>query len=65
VYYAWLEGDHVEGVANKFKAKPQDILNWPGNNLDLTNPQVEAGQMVLVPGGQREFVSWIVPTIPA
>ena len=64
VYYAWLEGDHVEGVANKFKAKPQDILNWPGNNLDLTNPQVEAGQMVLVPGGQREFVSWIVPTIP-
>jgi hypothetical protein len=31
VYYAWLEGDNVEGVANKFKAKPQDILNWPGN----------------------------------
>jgi murein DD-endopeptidase MepM/ murein hydrolase activator NlpD len=64
VYYSWLLGDTVEGVANKFKAKPQDILNWPGNNMDLTNPQVEPGEMVLVPGGQREFVTWVVPTIP-
>jgi murein DD-endopeptidase MepM/ murein hydrolase activator NlpD len=64
VYYSWLLGDTVEAVANKFKAKPRDILNWPGNNLDLTNPQVEPGEMVLVPGGQREFVSWVVPTIP-
>jgi murein DD-endopeptidase MepM/ murein hydrolase activator NlpD len=64
VYYSWLLGDTVEGVATKFKAEAQDILNWPGNNLDLTNPQVEAGESVLVPGGQREFVTWIVPTIP-
>jgi hypothetical protein len=64
VYYSWLLGDTVEGVANKFKAKAQDILNWPGNNMDLTNPHMEAGEMVLVPGGQREFVTWIVPTIP-
>jgi murein DD-endopeptidase MepM/ murein hydrolase activator NlpD len=64
VYYSWLLGDTVEGVANKFKAKPQDILNWPGNNMDLTNPHMEPGEMVLVPGGQREFVTWIVPTIP-
>jgi murein DD-endopeptidase MepM/ murein hydrolase activator NlpD len=64
VYYSWLAGDTVEGVATKFKAKSRDIMNWPGNNMDLTNPQVEAGQMVLVPGGQREFVSWVVPTIP-
>jgi len=64
VYYSWLAGDTLEGVATKFKAKSRDIMNWPGNNLDLTNPQVEAGQMVLVPGGQREFVSWVVPTIP-
>lgn len=64
VYYAWLAGDTVEGVAAKFKAKPEAILNWPGNKMDLTNPQIEAEQMVLVPGGQREFVTWIVPTIP-
>lgn len=64
VYYAWQAGDNVEAVANKFKAEPQDILNWPGNNMDLTNPEVEAGQMVIVVGGQREFVSWVVPTIP-
>jgi hypothetical protein len=64
VYYSWLEGDTVEAVATKFKAKPDDIMNWPGNHMDLTDPKVEPGQMVLVPGGQREFVSWIVPTIP-
>ena len=64
VYYSWLLGDTVEGVATKFKAKPQDIVNWPGNKMDLTNPQMETGEMVLVPGGQREFVTWIVPTIP-
>jgi murein DD-endopeptidase MepM/ murein hydrolase activator NlpD len=64
VYYTWLEGDSVEAVAGKFKAQARDILNWPGNNMDLADPKVEPGQMVLVPGGEREFVSWIVPTIP-
>jgi murein DD-endopeptidase MepM/ murein hydrolase activator NlpD len=64
VYYKWVDGDIVDAVATKFKAQPQDIMNWPSNNMDLTDPQVEPGQMVLIPGGQREFVSWIVPTIP-
>jgi murein DD-endopeptidase MepM/ murein hydrolase activator NlpD len=64
VYYRWTEGDTLGNVAWRFKAAEADIINWPGNDLDLVEPTVDPGQMVLVPGGQREFVQWVVPTIP-
>lgn len=64
VLYEWKEGDNLQGVADHFEAKPEDILNWPGNNLDLTDPKFEPGQLVMVPGGHREYRQWIVPTIP-
>lgn len=63
VYYQWQEGDTLEGVAERFKASVEDILNWPGNHMDLTNPQVEPGQWILIPGGKREFRQWLIPTI--
>jgi murein DD-endopeptidase MepM/ murein hydrolase activator NlpD len=63
VYYKWREGDTIEGVANTLEASPEDILDWPGNKLDLVDPQIEPGQFVMVPGGEREFRSWIVPQI--
>jgi murein DD-endopeptidase MepM/ murein hydrolase activator NlpD len=63
VYYQWQEGDTLESVAAKFKAKLQDILSWEGNNFDLTDPQVESGQYLMIPEGQREFRQWLVPTI--
>jgi murein DD-endopeptidase MepM/ murein hydrolase activator NlpD len=64
VYYQWQEGDTIETVAARFKAKAEDILNWSGNNLDLTDPKVEPGAWILVPDGEREFRQWIIPTIP-
>ncbi len=63
VFYQWQEGDTLEGVAADFEASTDDILTWPGNNLDLSNPVVEIGQYVLIPGGEREFQQWIIPTI--
>ncbi len=63
VYYQWQAEDTIGSVADKFDADPDDILNWPGNNIDLTDPRIEAGTWVLVPGGHREFVQWIIPTI--
>jgi LysM repeat protein len=63
VYYQWQEGDTLDSVANKFKAKVQDILSWEGNNFDLTDPNVELGQWLMIPDGQREFRQWLVPTI--
>jgi LysM repeat protein len=64
VYYEWQAGDSIEGVASKFEATVADILNWSGNRLDLTDPQVEPGQWIMVQNGRREFVQWVIPTIP-
>jgi LysM repeat protein len=63
VYYQWQAGDTLESVAAKFGATVQDILDWEGNNFDLTNPQVEPDQWVMIPNGHRKFRPWVVPTI--
>ena len=64
VLYEWQEGDTLKGVAERFEAKAEEIINWSGNRLDLINPTVEPGTIVMVPGGHREFRQWVVPTIP-
>lgn len=63
IYYQWKENDTLESVAKEFKASVDDIINYPGNDIDLTNPKIDSGSWVMVPGGQREFVQWLVPTI--
>lgn len=63
IYYQWNDGDTLESVANEFNAEVDDILGWPGNDIDLTNPTVEPGSWVMVPGGEREFVQWLIPTV--
>ena len=64
VLYEWKEGDTIQSVADRFDAKPEDILNWSANDLDLTDPNPEPGTFIFVPGGHREFRQWIIPTIP-
>ncbi|HSO12182.1 MAG TPA: peptidoglycan DD-metalloendopeptidase family protein [Anaerolineales bacterium] len=63
IFYQWKENDTLESVANEFKANIDDILSFPGNDIDLTNPKIESGTWVMIPGGEREFVQWLVPTI--
>lgn len=63
ILYVWEDGDTIEGVASQYKASPQSILTWSDNRLDLTNPVVEPGSYVMVPGGTREFRQWVVPTV--
>jgi murein DD-endopeptidase MepM/ murein hydrolase activator NlpD len=58
VYYDWKDGDTVEEVAAKFDAKPEDILSFPGNDIDLTNPEIKPGTTVMIPGGSRELRNW-------
>lgn len=64
VLYEWNENDTLQGVAEKFKAESEAILGWSGNKLDLTNPVIAPGTLVMIPGGQREFQQWVIPTIP-
>jgi len=63
VYYQWQEGDTVEEVAARYSTTTTAILAFPGNKLDMTSPDIEPGQYVMVPGGKREFKSWVVATI--
>ena len=69
VYYQWHEGDGLNGVSEYFGVKPEDIINWPGNNLsqetigEYSNPNIEVGTWLIVPGGRREFVNWSAPQI--
>jgi murein DD-endopeptidase MepM/ murein hydrolase activator NlpD len=62
ILYKWKDGDQIEKVAAQYKAKLEDILSWPGNNIDLTNPTVKAGEMLMIPGGTRESRAQIIQT---
>lgn len=64
VFYEWQEGDTLQGIADRFETTVEDVLNWTSNAIDLTDPTVEPGTMVMVPGGQREFRQWLIPAIP-
>jgi murein DD-endopeptidase MepM/ murein hydrolase activator NlpD len=63
ILYKWKTGDTLAAVATKYKASSDDILNWPGNNVDLTNPSFTDGELVMIPGGSREYKQWLIPTI--
>ncbi|MCJ7432646.1 MAG: LysM peptidoglycan-binding domain-containing protein, partial [Anaerolineales bacterium] len=58
MYYDWKDGDTFETVAAKFEAKPEDIMDFPGNNIDLTDPKVASGTTVMIPGGSRKLRAW-------
>ena len=79
LYYEWQDGDTLESVAQKFEADVNadekvnqddvellvdNILGFPGNDLDLTDPEIEPGTRIMIPGGQRELVDWtkFIPT---
>jgi len=69
-YYEWQAGDGLNGVANFFGVAPEDIVNYPGNNLnpeelgDYSHPNIEPGTLLIVPAGRREFITWSAPAIP-
>ena len=69
-YHRWSAGDGLNAVARYFGVTPEDIINFSGNHLnpdtlgDWSNPNIEAGTWLVIPGGKREFVSWSAPEIP-
>jgi len=58
LYYDWQEGDTIEAVAEEFDAEAEDILNFPGNQIDLTSPTIEPGTRIMIPGGSRALRDW-------
>jgi murein DD-endopeptidase MepM/ murein hydrolase activator NlpD len=69
-YHRWSAGDGLNGVARFFGVTPEAIVQFPGNHLDpvalgdWSNPNIEPGAWLIIPGGRREFVSWSAPVIP-
>ena len=67
VYHRWAEGEGLNGVASFYGVSPDIIVDYPGNNLDraavgdFSNPSIAPGTMLVVPGGIRPTVAWIVP----
>jgi murein DD-endopeptidase MepM/ murein hydrolase activator NlpD len=63
VFYKWQEGDTIESVAAEFEIEPDVILNWPGNNIDLTDPQIPVGTAILLPGAERTDQPLFIQTV--
>ena len=61
IYYKWKAGDTIEKIAEKYYADPNEIITWPGNHLDISNPITDnlTDVNVMIPGGYRDMVSWI------
>ncbi len=65
--HAWIEGESLAKVADFFGVTAQDILDWPGNNLDpemdVNNPTISPGTLLVIPGGKREVSTLYRPRI--
>lgn len=62
-YHLITTDNTLDKVAKFYGVTVADILDWPSNQLDPTNPVLVPGQYLVVPGGHRELTSWQVPTI--
>jgi hypothetical protein len=66
-YHEWQQGEGLNGISSYYGVKPEDIINYPANNLDIatigdfSNPNIAPGTWLIVPSGRREFVSWSAP----
>jgi murein DD-endopeptidase MepM/ murein hydrolase activator NlpD len=56
VYHQVGASDTLEAIAAAYKVEPADIINYPLNHLDADNPQITAGQWLIVPGGTKPYV---------
>jgi murein DD-endopeptidase MepM/ murein hydrolase activator NlpD len=57
VYHQVGGKDTLEAIASAYKVDPAAIINYPLNNLDPENPQITAGQWLVVPGGTKPYVA--------
>jgi murein DD-endopeptidase MepM/ murein hydrolase activator NlpD len=60
VYHNVVAKDTIESIAKQYKAKPQDIIAYKGNNLDPKNPTIKVGQKLIVPGGSKPIPQKLV-----
>jgi LysM repeat protein len=63
--YEWAEGSGLNGVAKLYHVTPDDIVDWPGNQLDRATlgdfalPNIPVGKLLFIPHGYAEFTDWL------
>ena len=66
-FHEWQVGEGLNGISQYYGVTPEDIINYPGNNLDpaaigdFSTPNIEPGTWLVVPGGRREYIVWSAP----
>lgn len=66
-YHEWQVSEGLNGISKYYGVTPEDIINYPANNLDpatigdFASPNIAPGTWLVVPGGHREFISWSAP----
>lgn len=66
-YHEWQVGEGLNGISQYYGVTPEDIINYPANNLDLAaigdfaNPNIASGTWLVVPNGRREYITWSAP----
>lgn len=66
-YHEWQVGEGLNGISKYYGVTPEDIINYPANDLDpatigdFANPNIAPGTWLVVPNGRREFISWSAP----
>ena len=66
-YHEWQVGEGLNGISQYYGVTPEEIINYPANNLDpaaigdFANPNIAPGTWLVVPGGRREFITWSAP----
>jgi murein DD-endopeptidase MepM/ murein hydrolase activator NlpD len=60
-----IAGDTLEKIAKAFHGNADEIVAFPGNNLDPDHPQLQVGQNIIIPGGWRDSVVWQLPAPPS
>jgi LysM repeat protein len=66
-YHEWQQGEGLNGISQYYGVTPEDIINYPANNLDPStigdpaSPNIQPGTWLVVPGGRREYIVWSAP----
>lgn len=72
VLHKYKSGESLATIAEFYsystEATAQDIVEWPGNNLDpyetnIDQPNIPDGTLIIVPNGSRELRDWGPPAI--
>ena len=68
-YHKWSAGEDIRKVAEYYGVETTNIIEWSGNPFNLYEANLDSldiapGEMLIVPGGQREMIDYGPPRIP-